>query len=173
MPDSRRRLRLQTHRVFAAFCSIALAVSLLAPSASAELVAWDRTRVAGLAKDLAAATESLYEAFMQQQPPQPGSADGASYYKLRHRVRVLRVEAGMLVRSLEEGDGREQTEWIYDNLMSHARSARLEARGALVPEQVAERAAAVRGVLNQLGPYFDPDFRTLAPDPKLEPGRDR
>jgi hypothetical protein len=86
---------------------------------------------------------------------------------------MLSVEARMLVSSLEEGEGREQTEWIYGNLMSHARSARLEARGAFVAAPVSERAAVVRGLLNQLGPYYDPDFRTLAPDSRIEPGSDR
>jgi hypothetical protein len=146
---------------------------LLAPSASGELAAWDQARVAALAKDLATTTQALSETFTQQPQPEPGSMQSRYYYRLEHRVRMLRVEARMLVRSLEEGEGREQTEWIYDNLMSHARSARYEARGALVAEEVSDRAAAVRGVLNQLGPHYDPDFRTLAPDPEIEPGADR
>jgi hypothetical protein len=154
-------------------CSVALAVSLPAPSAVGELAAWSQTEVTGLAKDLAATTEALYEVFMGQPAPRLGSVQSDAYHKLKHRVRMLRVEARMLVRSLEEGDGREQTEWIYGNLMSHARSARYEARGALLAEQVSDRAAAVRGVLNQIGPYYDPDFRTLAPDPRIEPGADR
>lgn len=153
--------------------SLVLAVLLLAPSASGELAPWDRTEVAGLAKDLATATEALYEVFMHQPPPDLGSVESDSYHWLKHRVRMLRVETRMLVRSLEEGDGREQTEWIYHNLTSHARSARLDARGAFVAQEVSERATAVRGLLNQLGPYYDPDFRTLAPDPRIEPGVDR
>jgi hypothetical protein len=96
-----------------------------------------------------------------------------SYHALEHRVRVLRAEARMLVKSLEEGDGREQTVWIYDNLLSHGRSARYEARAALVAEDVGVRAAAVRAALNRLGPYYDPDFQTLAPDPRIEPGATR
>jgi hypothetical protein len=28
----------------------------------------------------------------------------------------------------------------------------------------------VRTVLNQLGPYYDPDFPPLAPHPNIEPG---
>lgn len=147
-----------------------LGVSLVAPSASGELATWDQAKVSGLAKDLATATEALYEVFLQQPAPALGSAESAAYHRLKHRMRMLRVEARMLVTSLEEGDGREQTEWIYDNLMSHARSARLEVRGASIAEPVSERAVAVRGLLNRLGPYYDPDFGTLAPDPQIEPG---
>ena len=159
-------------RIVRILCALALAV-LLAPSASGELAAWDQDRVAALAKNLATTTDALYETFTQQPQPDPGSMQSRSYHGLEHRVRVLRVEARVLVKSLEEGDGREQTVWIYDNLMSHGRSARYEARAAFVAEDVGERAAAVRAALNQLGPYYDPDFQTLAPDLNIEPGPDR
>jgi hypothetical protein len=145
----------------------------LAPSASGELAAWDQGRVIALAKDLAAATEALYETFTQQPQPEPGSMQSRSYHGLEHRVGMLRVEARVLVKSLAEGDGREQTVWLYHNLMSNGRSARYEARDAFVAEEVGERAAAVRAALNRLGPYYDPDFETLAPDPNIEPGAAR
>ncbi len=153
-------------------CTVALAVSL-APSARGEFAAWDQARVTALAKNLATTIDALYETFTQQPKPAPGSMQSSSYQGLDHRVRVLRVEARVLVKSLEDGDGREQTVWIYDNLMSHGRSARSEARAAFLAEDVSERAAAVRAALNQLGPYYDPDFQTLSPDPKIEPGATR
>jgi hypothetical protein len=31
----------------------------------------------------------------------------------------------------------------------------------------------VRAALNRLGPYYDPDFQTLAPDPNIERGATR
>jgi hypothetical protein len=82
---------------------------------------------------------------------------------------MMRGEARVLVRSLEDGDAREQTELTYDMLMSHARSARSEAAGVFVAKDVGERAAAVRGVLNQLAPYYDPDFQRIPPHPNIEP----
>jgi hypothetical protein len=161
------------HRRVRALGSLALAVLLLAPSAKGELEAWNQAKVSGFASNLAEATDALYETFSQQPPPKPGSMQSESYHRLEHRVWMLRVEARVLLKSLEEGDGREQTLWTYDNLLSHARSARYEADGVFVATDVAERASTVRGVLNQLGPYYDPDFRTLAPDPKIEPGATR
>jgi hypothetical protein len=162
------------HDVVRILRSLMLAVLLVAPGASGELAAWDRAKVAGLAKDLATSTDALYETFMQQPPPANlGSVQSESYYRLKYRVRMLRGEARMLFRSLEEGDGREQTEWIYDILMSHARSARYEAPGVFVAKDVAERAAAVRGMLNRLGPYYDPDFEALPPHPNIEPSSSR
>lgn len=162
------------HPLVRALPLLVLAVSLLAPSARGELAAWDQAAVTGFAKDLAKATGALYDTFMQQPPPpNPRSTQSESYYRLEHRVWMLRIEAGVLVKSLEEGDAREQTELTYEMLMSHARSARSEAAGVFVAKDVGERAAAVRGVLNQLGPYYDPDFRTLSPDPNIEAGATR
>jgi hypothetical protein len=155
-------------RVVGVLCSVALALSLLAPSARGELAAWDRARVTEIAKDLARATDALEVAFTQQSPPSQESSQRVPYYQLKNRVRMLRGEARVLLKSLEEGDGREQTAWIYEILASHARSARYEAPRVFVTKEVGERAAVVRHRLNQLGPYYDPDFATLAPDPNIE-----
>ena len=57
--------------------------------------------------------------------------------------------------------------------MQVTRSARDDAGKVFVSHDISERAAAVRGVLNQLGPYYDPDFPTLAPHPNIEPGAAR
>jgi hypothetical protein len=149
--------------------SLALAVLLLAPSARGELVAWDQTRLSRIANDLANATDALQGTFIQQSPPNSESMQSELYYQLKHLVWLLDVQADLLVKSLEEGDSREQTLWIYEILVSAARSARYEARRVFVAEDVGKRAAAVRGVLNELGPYYDPDFQTWAPDPKIEP----
>lgn len=156
-------------RVVGVLCSVALALLLLAPSASGELAAWDRARVAEIAKDLARATDELEVAFNKQPPPSEGSSQRVSYYQLRNRVRMLRNEARVLLKSLQEQEGgREQTAWIYEILTSHARSARYEAPRVFVAKDVAERAAVVRQALNRLGPYYDPDFAILAPDPNIE-----
>jgi len=152
--------------------SLAL-VMLLASSASAELAAWDQAKVTGLAKELATATDALHETFLQQPPPNLGSMQSHSYHRLKQFVRLLHSEARVLVRSLEAGEGREQTASMYETLMSLARSARDEAGRVFVTKDVGERAAAVRGVLNRIGPHYDPDFPTLAPHPNIEPGATR
>jgi hypothetical protein len=154
--------------------AVALAVVLQAPSARAELAAWDPSKVLVLAKNLAEATAALEQAFAQQPAPtNPQSLESGSYHRLKHRVRMLGIEARVLATSLEQGEGRDQTELSYDMLMSHARSARYEASLGGVGKDVSDRASAVRRVLNELGPYYDPDFRTLAPDPRIEPGAAR
>jgi hypothetical protein len=152
---------------------LAIAALLLAPSARAELAAWDQAKVTGLAKELETATGALYQTFLQQPPPNLGSMQSDSYYRLKQLVRMLHSQVDVFAKSLEEGDGRDQTVWIYETVMSLARSARLEAGRVFVAKDVGERAAAVRGVLNRLGPYYDPDFQTLAPHPNIEPGATR
>lgn len=86
---------------------------------------------------------------------------------------MLRSEAHGLAQSLQSGEGRQQTVWIYEILMSLVRSARDEAARASVAKDLGERAAAVRAVLNRLGPFYDPDFVTLPPHPHVEPGATR
>lgn len=155
-------------RVVGVLCSTVLAVSLLAPSAGAELAAWNQARVTEIARELAKATEALQTAFDQQSAPAEGSSQRVPYFQLKNRVRMLRNEARVLLKSLEQGGSREQTAWMYEILISHARSARYEAPRVFVANEVGERAGAVRQVLNQLGPFYDPDFATLAPDPNIE-----
>lgn len=152
---------------------LAMILVLSAPRGSAELAAWDQAKVAGFAKELETATDALYQTFLEQPPPNLGSMQSESYYRLKQLVRMLHLHVDVFAKSLEEGEGRDQTVWMYETLMSLARSARSEAGRVFVAKDVGERAAAVRGVLNRLGPYYDPDFQTLAPHPNIEPGATR
>ena len=161
------------HRLVLAFRALALVVLLVAPSAKSEVEAWDQAKVVGFAKDLATATDALHDTFQKQLPPSLGSMHSHAYYRLKQWVRLLQLEARQLATSVEQGEGREQTLASYENLMQLARSARDDARKAFIGQDVGDRAAAVRGVLNRLGPYYDPDFQTLAPNPNIEPGATR
>jgi hypothetical protein len=152
---------------------LAMSLLLSAPESRAELAAWDQAEVTALAKQLETATKELYETFIKKPAPSVGSTQSQSYYRLKQEVRVLRVEARELAASLEKGEGREQTLPIYDHLMQLVRIARDDAAKTFNTQDVGERAAAVRGVLNQLGPYYDPDFQALAPHPNIEPGATR
>jgi hypothetical protein len=152
-------------------CLLAMTLMLLsAPNARAELAAWDQAKVAALGKELVQATDALYETFRKQPPPSVGSMQGDSYQRLKQFVRMLRAVSQEFTGSLEKGEGRQETLTIYDNLMQLARSARDEAARVFVAHDVSERAAAVRQVLNRLGPYYDPDFPPLVPHPNIEPG---
>ena len=162
---------MSTRHAVHASCLFAMSLVLLsAPNARADLAAWDQAKVAALGKELVQATNALYETFRKQPPPSVGSMQGHSYQRLKQFVRMLHVVSHEFAGSLEKGEGREETLTIYDNLMQLTRSARDEAARVFVAHDVSERAAAVRQVLNRLGPYYDPDFPPLAPHPNIEPG---
>jgi hypothetical protein len=168
-----KEIRMPSHPLVRVLRSLAIVALLLAPSARAELAAWDQAKAAGLAKELETATDALYQTFLQQPPPTLGTMQSHSYLRLKQLVRMLRGQVDVFARSLEEGEGRDETVWMYETVMSLARSARLEAARTFVVKDVSERATAVRQVLNRLGPYYDPDFQTLAPDRNIEPGEVR
>ena len=155
--------------------SVALAMTLVlsAPGSRAALAVWDQAAVTALGKELQTTTQALYDTFIKMPSPTLGSMQSHSYYRLKQEVRVLRVEARELAASLEKGEGREQTLPIYDHLMQLVRIARDDAAKTFTTQDVGERAAAVRGVLNRLGAYYDPDFQTLAPHPNIEPSPGR
>lgn len=151
-------------------CLLVMTLLLTAPSARAELAAWDQPKVTALGNELVQATDALYDTFRKQPPPTVGSMQASSYHRLKQFVRMLHVVSRELARSLEQGEGREETLTLYENLMQLARSARDEAGRVFIVQDVSQRAAAVRQVLNQLGPFYDPDFPPLAPHRNIEPG---
>lgn len=152
---------------------LATTLLLAAPGSRAELATWDQAEATALAKELEAASEALYDTFIKKSPASVGSTQSHAYYRLKQEVRLLRVEARQLAASLAKGEGREQTLPIYNNLMQLVRLARDDAARTFNTRDVGERAAAVRGLLNRLGPYYDPDFQTLAPDRNIEPRPNR
>jgi hypothetical protein len=164
---------MSTRRVVHLIFPLAIMLILSAPGSRAELAVWDQDEVTALANELETATHALHDTLIKRPPPTVGSMQSQAYYRLKQEVRVLRVEARELAASLEKGEGREQTLPIYDHLMQLVRIARDDAAKTFNTQDVGERAAAVRGVLNRLGPYYDPDFPTLAPHPNIEPGATR
>jgi hypothetical protein len=164
---------MSSHHLVRLLGSLAIAALLCAPPARGELAAWDQAQVTRLAQELRTATDSLYDTFVKQPTPGLGSMQSQAYYRLKQMVRLLRIEARELANSLEKGEGHEQTLPTYENLMQLTRSARDDAAKVFVAQDVGERAAAVRGILNRLGPYYDPDFPILAPHPNIEPGAAR
>jgi hypothetical protein len=131
--------------------------------ARAELAAWDQAKVAALAKQLTPATDALYDAFYKQPPATVGSGQARAYQRLKQDVRRIRTEARELDGALAKGEGQEATLPMYENLMQVVRDARDDARQVFTTADVAERASAVRALLNQLGPYYDPDFQAYQP----------
>jgi hypothetical protein len=136
--------------------ALVLALALAAPSA-ADLAPWDGERAAGLARQLVAATGELYDAFFKQPRPPATPRSTRDYDRLKRDIRRIRNQARGLAADLERGEGREQTLPAFESLMTTVRWARERARSVFTTQDVAERAAAVRRLLDQLAPYYDPD----------------
>ncbi len=150
-------------RVFAtSVLALALVASLAAP-ARAELAPWDQAKVTGLAGQLSEASIALYSTFYKQGPPQAGSGQANDYRELKQEVRRIQSEAKELSGALGKGEGREDTLDIYKNLMETVRDAREHARSVFSTQDVQDKASAVRQILNQISPYYDPDATPLQP----------
>jgi hypothetical protein len=140
-------------------CGVLAAVA----PAAADLAKWDQAKVTTLAKQLADATQALNDTFYKQPPPGRGSMQSRAYQQLKQKVRMIRMEAGALSGSLEKGDGYEETVPSYDSLMEIVRAARRDAQQVFSTADVQEKATAVRVILNELSPYYDPDAVPLQP----------
>jgi hypothetical protein len=138
-------------------CLFAFAVLALAASAAAEVTPWDQARVTELAKQLQQATQALYDTFYKQPTPQRGSGLSREYQRLKHEVRRVRVEARQLATQLAGGEGHDETLPSYEDLMQTVRRAQDHARRVFSTSDVQDRAEAVRAILDQIRPYYEPE----------------
>ena len=148
------------HRIAVAVVS---GMALLASGAGAELAAWDAAKVGKIAKQLVPATQALYDTFYKQVPPTGGSGQTRDFSRLKLVIRHLKNESRELSGALERGEGHDETFPIYESLMQDVRDAQEIGARIFATEDLKQKAAAARGLLNQLGPYYDPDFQTLQP----------
>lgn len=137
------------------------AVSLAAGSAGAALAPWDQAKVTDIAKKLEKDAQELYDTFYKQ--PTPVGGQSRAYQRLKQKIRGIRTQASQLAGDLEKGEGQEATLPEYEDLMQLVRSARDDARKLFTTKDVDEKAAVARDRLNELGPYYDPNFQALAP----------
>jgi hypothetical protein len=146
-----------------ALASLALALVLPISVAQAEVAAWDAAKVGEIAKQLGPATDALYDAVYKQPPPMTGSGQRNDFYRLKQRVRQLQYESRQLAGAVGKGEGHDETLPIYEDMMETVRDAREYAARVFATKDLQDKAAAVRGLLNQLGPFYDPDFHELQP----------
>jgi hypothetical protein len=135
----------------------AFLVLLAAPSGSADLRPWNQERATALARDLVPAASELYDAFYKQ--PQPAATPRArrDYERLKRDIRRIKNEARGLAADLERGEGRDQTLTAWKSLATSVRWAQERARSVFTTQDVQERAAAVRQILRELAPFYDPE----------------
>jgi hypothetical protein len=143
-----------------AFARVSLAALLAlfaAPAAGADLQPWNQERAAALARDLVPASIELYDAFYKQPQPPATPRSRRDYERLKRDIRRIKNQARGLAADLERGEGRDQTLDAWRSLATSVRWARERARSVFTTQDVAERAAAVRHILQELAPYYDPE----------------
>jgi hypothetical protein len=140
-----------------------LALAVSGATARADVVAWDQAKVTEIAKQLTSATQDLYDTFYKQLPPTAGSGQSKEFYRLKQVTRIMKTEARELAEQLGKGAGHDETLPSYESLMENVRRARELGARIFATEDLKQKATAVRGLLNQLGPYYDPDFQALQP----------
>jgi hypothetical protein len=140
--------------------AFALGLVFSAAAARAELAPWDQAKVTALAQQLVPATQDLYDTFYKQPPPAVGQKE---FYRLKQVTRVMKTEARELANGLEKGEGHDPTEPSYQSLMEMVDKARELGARIFATEDLKRKATGVRELLNQLGPYYDPEFETLQP----------
>jgi hypothetical protein len=145
-----------------------LLLASVPPSARADLQPWDAEKASTLARELQTATKELYDAFYKQ--PKMTAGKARTYYRLQQDIRHLRSDARELAEALGRGGSRDETLPVYEDLMQTVRRAREDAPQVFTTADVQERAAVVRGLLNQLSPFYDPDAVPLQPAAREKPG---
>ena len=143
--------------------ALVLGLTVAVAPARADVVAWDQAKVSEIAKQLVTATQDLYDTFYKQLPPTVGSGQNKEFYRLKQVTRVMKTEARELAEHLGKGAGHDETLPSYESLMENVRRARELGARVFSTEDLKQKATAVRGLLNLLGPYYDPDFQTLQP----------
>ena len=141
----------------------AVSLSLVAGGARAALTPWDQEKVTGIARQLEKAARDLYDTFYKQPVPTAGSGQTRAYQRLKQKIRGIRTQAKQLAGDLGKGEGQEATLPGYEDLMQLVRSARDDARKVFTTKSVEDKAAVARDQLNQLGPYYDPNYEPLKP----------
>ena len=137
-------------------CLVALAMT-----ARAEIAAWDQAKVTELAQQLEATTAELSRIFRSQPQPTRGQSDRLTYFRLQQEVRFLRRESRTLSRALQRGADLEETLPSFESLLNTVGRAETKARRVFTIADMHQQADKARTILNQLGPYYDPNFKPL------------
>jgi hypothetical protein len=138
---------------------IALSLALAAVPAAAELAKWDQAKVTALATQLVKATDALYTT-VYKEPGFAGTGAGIEQgsYDLRHTVRRVGEEARHLDAELKAGKGHDATVGAWKHMMELVRDTGVESGRTFMAEDVQKGMAAVKDLLRQLAPYYDPKW---------------
>jgi hypothetical protein len=130
----------------------AVALSITAGAASAELARWDQKRVEKYAAELTVSTADLRKAF--DAIGIQNAAQQNAIYQVKDTVKMLDTAANGLAEALANGKGRDETMPRYKRVESLRRDAEEEGRSADIPDAVFEKVFSVGSALLKLRPYY-------------------
>lgn len=134
---------------------IAVGLAVAPAAAGAQGKPWDQKAVAGLAQDLAAGLKDLNVTVQKTPDAIAGSAIRRAQYEAREDVRLLVNVSQRLASQLADGEDKDATFPTYKRLQSIRRDAADAGRRANLDSPTLEKIVVVRGVLDQLAPYYD------------------
>jgi hypothetical protein len=132
----------------------AVAATLVAASARADLAKWDQAQVTKIAQDLAPAADGWWEA-LRRQPAMVGDAMDES--SLLGKARVLKEMTASLADQLKKGDGRDKTLDQYKSIGELRDDTVVRMQQAALDEPTMDAWAKVAAAMRQIAPYYDPN----------------
>lgn len=144
-------------------CAPVLLLALDAAPALADLAPWNQEHVTSVAQQLVKATDDLYDSFFKQPKPVTTPTTRRDYDRLKRDIRHIRNVARGMAGDLKRGEGREQTQTNYESLLSAVHWAGVRANRVFTTQDVQQRAATARALLDQLAPYYAPPAKAAEP----------
>ncbi len=138
-----------------AVAALAMGFSFAPTPAWAQGKPWDQKAVTGMAKDLAAGVKDLNVTVQKTPDAIAGSAIRRAQYEAREDVRLLVNITQRLASQLGDGEDKDATFPTYKRLQSVRRDAAEAGRRANLDSLTLEKIVSVRGVLDELAPYYD------------------
>jgi hypothetical protein len=142
----------------------ALALALTPAAASADRAEWNQEEVTKIAVQLRDSTQDLRNTFRKGMNPNPGGLGmRQAQDQLLEDLRRITNETRKLALQLEAGKGRDDTYPSWQRLNMWVRDAREEGRRQMIKQDALDQITVARDALNQLGPYYEKDFKPATP----------
>ncbi|CAG1004526.1 hypothetical protein MYXO_03293 [Myxococcaceae bacterium] len=143
-------------RVFrlATAAGFAISLVLLAGAARAQTTPWDQKAVTAIAVKLEKALGDLNVTVRRQPQATVGTPQRRAQFQARESLRLLVNTSQRLTSQLEAGEDLDATLPTYRRLQMLRRDAERAGRRGQIPAPTLERVVSVRGLLDELSPFY-------------------
>ncbi|MBW2242106.1 MAG: hypothetical protein JRH01_08965 [Deltaproteobacteria bacterium] len=146
---------MRIRRIVALFAGVALLAGAGAALARDDepVADWNQERVTSYAKELSEACSALKDA-VAKTPTNLLPANQRSFYRAKDDVRMLTSAARGLAKSLENGEGKEETLPRFKRIELLRNDAAENGRSAMLADDVLAKVTPVGVALIKLAPYY-------------------